>query len=47
MDNLDFLFAAYTIVWVLLFGYMFSIARRQKNLEKEIEQMQATKHREF
>lgn len=37
MENLNFLFAAYTVVWVLLFAYMFSIARRQKSLEKEIQ----------
>lgn len=39
MQNLEFLFAAYTVVWVLLFAYMFSIARRQKSLEKEIQQL--------
>ena len=39
MKNLEFLFAAYTIVWLLLFVYMFTIARRQKNLEKEIDQL--------
>jgi len=39
MDNLEFLFAAYTVVWVLLFAYMFSISRRQKSLENEIRQL--------
>ena len=39
MGNLEFLFAGYTVVWVLLFGYMLSIAKRQKSLEKEIKQM--------
>ena len=30
MKNLNFLFAAYTIVWLLIIGYLFSLARRQK-----------------
>ena len=42
MKNLEFLFAAYTIVWVLLFVYMFTISRRQKNLEKEIDRLRGT-----
>ncbi|MDQ7054713.1 MAG: CcmD family protein [candidate division KSB1 bacterium] len=37
MENLGYLFAGYAVVWLLLFGYMFSIAKRQKQLEKEIE----------
>ena len=37
MDNLGYLFAGYAVVWILLFGYMMSIARRQKQLEREIE----------
>lgn len=39
MDNLNFLFAAFTVVWVLFFAYMFSISRRQKSLEKEMRQL--------
>ena len=37
MENLGYLFAGYAVVWLLLFGYMFSIAKRQKQLEREIE----------
>ena len=40
MSGLGYLFAAYMTIWLLLFGYMFSIARRQKALEKEIKQLQ-------
>ena len=32
-----YLFAAYAVFWVLTFIYIFSIASRQKRLEKEIE----------
>ncbi len=45
MDNLGYLFAAYVVVWLLLFGYMFSIARKQKQLEREIEMLKDM-HRE-
>jgi len=44
MSGLEYLFAAYLAIWLLLFGYMFSIARRQKALEKEIKQLQDIKN---
>lgn len=47
MKNLEFLFAAYTVVWVLLFVYMFTIARRQKNLEKEIDSLRQEGSNQF
>jgi len=37
MKNLNFLFAAYTIVWLLIIGYLFSLARRQKKIAQELE----------
>lgn len=37
MDNLVYLFAAYAVFWVVTFAFVFSIARRQKNLQREIE----------
>ena len=39
MTNLNFLFAAYTAVWVLLFLYIHVLARRNRALEKEIEEL--------
>lgn len=39
MKNLDFLFAAYTAVWVLLFFYILSLARRNRSLEEEIDDL--------
>jgi len=44
--NLNFLFAAYVVVWLLIVAYLFSIGRRQKRLDQEIEvlkQMKAEK----
>ncbi len=34
--NLNFLFAGFVVVWVLILGYLFSISRRQKRLDQEI-----------
>lgn len=39
MKNLNFLFAAYTAVWVLLFFYVLSLARRNRSLEEEIDDL--------
>ncbi len=34
MTNLTYLFAAYTVIWVGLFLYIFSLSRKTKRLEK-------------
>jgi CcmD family protein len=39
MKNLDFLFAAYTAIWILLFLYISTLSRRNRALEKEIEEL--------
>jgi CcmD family protein len=39
MTNLNFLFAAYTAVWVLLFLYILTLGRRNRSLGKEIEEL--------
>jgi CcmD family protein len=41
MANLGFLIAAYAAVWVLLFVYLLSLSRRNRALEKEIEELRA------
>jgi CcmD family protein len=37
MDNLVYLFAAYAVFWVVTFVFVFSMSRRQKRLQREIE----------
>ena len=37
---MNFLFASYTIVWLLLFAYVMSIARRQKKVLDDLAQIQ-------
>ena len=41
--NLNYLFAGYAVVWLLLLGYLFSLGRRQKRLEVEIEMLKQMK----
>jgi CcmD family protein len=33
---LNYLFAGFVVVWLLLLGYLYSISRRQKRLDQEI-----------
>jgi CcmD family protein len=37
---MSFLFAAYSVVWILLFAYVVSIARRQKRVQDDLAQVQ-------
>jgi len=36
MENAGFLFATFTIVWVLLFGFVLLLFNRQRQLRGEI-----------
>jgi len=33
---MSYLFAAYTVIWVIIFGYTLMLGNRQKNLEQEV-----------
>jgi CcmD family protein len=35
-----YLFAAYSAIWILLFAYVFSIARRQQKIQDEVNRVQ-------
>ena len=35
--NLSFLFYGYTVIWVILLGYLFWIGRRESQLRDEIQ----------
>ena len=41
MDNLGYLFAAYTIIFAVIFLYVIFIWRRQTRLEIELHAMEA------
>jgi len=36
MENAEFLFAAFAIVWILLFGFVLLLFNRQRQLRGEI-----------
>lgn len=33
---MEYLFAAYAIIWILIFGYTFILSKRQKSLEEDL-----------
>ena len=41
MEKLGYLFAIYTIVWAVLFGYVWVLLLRQKQIRKELESIKA------
>ncbi len=43
MENAGFLFAAYTIIWALVFGYVFFLVRRQANIKRQIDALKEAK----
>ncbi len=36
-QNLWYLFASYSVIWLLVFAYVFMLIRREKAMRKEIE----------
>jgi CcmD family protein len=39
IHNLSFLFYGYTVIWVLVIGYVFWLSRREQKLRDEIEDL--------
>jgi CcmD family protein len=37
MENAGYLFAAFTIIWALVFSYILILFNRQNKLKKELE----------
>ena len=37
---MTYLFAAYTIIWVVLFAYIFNLSRRQHKLHEELTRLE-------
>lgn len=40
MDTLGYLGIGYGLAWLAFAGYLLSIARRQKSLERRVQQLQ-------
>ncbi len=43
MDNLGYLFAAYTIIWALIFGYVFFLYYKQRKLRQQMDLLKDSK----
>ena len=39
MENAEYILAAFTIVWVVVFGYILSLFNRQRRLRREIDSL--------
>ncbi|MFC1971187.1 CcmD family protein [Chloroflexota bacterium] len=37
MENAGYLFAAFTLIWAFVFGYILMLTSRQRRLERDIE----------
>ncbi|MCC7165879.1 MAG: CcmD family protein [Anaerolineae bacterium] len=37
--NLSFLFFAYGVIWTLLFLYLWTISRRNRDLKREVDEL--------
>ena len=44
--NLSYLFFAFGVIWLFLFAYIYSLSRREKDLENEIERLKAERREE-
>ena len=40
MENAGYLLAAYTFIWVIVFGYLIFMQHKQKRLQRQIELLQ-------
>jgi CcmD family protein len=41
MGTMTYIFAAYTVIWLAMLLYSYSVGARQKSLEREIETLKA------
>ena len=44
MDHLGYLFAAYSIIFIVIGGYAIFIGRRQARLEREVGRLETALH---
>ena len=43
MGNLVYLFAAYTVIWVVLFAYLINLSFKNRALKKKLEALKSRK----
>lgn len=39
MNGMGYLFGAYFVLWAVTFGYVFSIAARQKRVQQQLDML--------
>ena len=37
--NLSYLFFAFAVIWALLFLYLFTLSRRERNLQRQVDRL--------
>ena len=42
MNTLNYLFAAYVAVWLILAGFLYSIHSREKKLRQDVQRLKET-----
>ncbi|MFC2059765.1 CcmD family protein [Chloroflexota bacterium] len=42
MENMGYLFAAFTIIWAVLFGYIAFLSIKQNNLRRDLDLLRDT-----
>ena len=40
MENFDFMFAAFAIIWIVFFAYIIVLSQKQKQLRRDIDQIE-------
>ena len=46
MDNMIYLFAAYTVIWAVVFGYVLFMQHRQRRLQREIDSLKDSRNKQ-
>jgi CcmD family protein len=42
MENAGYLLAAYSVIWVVVFGYILFMQRKQRRLQRQIDLLRET-----
>ena len=40
MENLGYLLAAYTVIWAVVFGYLWFLQRQLRSLQRQLDRRQ-------
>ena len=46
MDNISYMFAAFSVVWIGLFAYVLILVQRQRNIRRDIDWLKETLKKE-